>query len=223
MKTKNRTLFTITAIITMLTSGICFAVDDNDFQYWSSASLSFDIHKDWKAIVTEELRLGESAGNLYYHHTEVGFVYSGLADWLDLGFDYRQVYGKDSSGSWMEEHRAQMNATLKGNLLGFDFTDRSRFEYRDRENTDDGWLYRNKLTLKFPMELTSLKLKPYIADEVFFILDEADYTANRVYAGFSIDLAKNLKGGFFYMWQTTRTSGTYIDINVIGTNLIFSF
>lgn len=207
----------------MLTSGICFAVDDNDFQYWSSASLSFDIHKDWKAIVAEEFRFGESVGNLYLHHTDVGFVYSGLADWLDLGFNYRQVYGKDLSGSWTEEHRPHLNATLKGNLLGIDFADRSRFEYRDRQNKDDGWLYRNKFTLKFPVELTSLKLKPYIADEVFFILDEADYTANRLYAGFSINLAKNLKGDIFYMWQTTRVSGTDIDINVIGTNLTFSF
>ncbi|MHC4737392.1 MAG: DUF2490 domain-containing protein [Planctomycetota bacterium] len=223
MKTKNRTLFTITAIITVLTSGICFAVDDNDFHYWSSVSLSFDIHKDWKAIVTEELRLIESAGNLAYHHTEAGFVYSGLADWLDLGFDYRHIYGKDSSGTWSEEHRPQLNAILKGNLLGIDFTNRSRFEFRDRQNKDDGWLYRNKLTLKFPMELTALKLKPYIADEVFFILDEADYTANRLYAGFSIDLAKNLKGKIFYMWQTARVSGADIDINVIGTNLTFSF
>ena len=96
LKTKNRTLFTITAIIAVLTNGICFAVDDNDFQYWSSVSLSFDIHKDWKAIVTEELRLGESAGSLFYHHTEVDFVYSGLADWLDLGFDYKQIYRKET-------------------------------------------------------------------------------------------------------------------------------
>jgi len=223
MKTKNWTLFTVTAIITILSSGICFAVDDSDFQYWSSASLSFDIHKDWKAIVTEELRMGESAGKLYFHYTDVGFVYGGLADWLDLGFDYWQVYGKDSSGSWMEEHRMLLNATLKGNLLDIDFTNKSRFEYRDRENKDDGWRYRNKLTLKFPMELTALKLRPYIADEVFFTLDEADYTANRLYAGFCIDLAKNLKGNIFYMWQSTRTSGKYIDINVIGTYLTFSF
>lgn len=223
METKNRALFTVTAIIAVLSSGICFAVDDSDFQYWSSVSLSFDIHKDWKAIVTEELRFVESAGNLSYHHTEVGFVYSGLADWLDLGFDYRHIYGKDSSGSWIEEHRPQLNAILKGNLLGFDFTDRSRFEYRDRENMNDIWMYRNKLTLKFPMELTSLKLKPYIADEVFFLLDEVDYTANRLYAGFSIDLAKNLKGKIFYLWQTAKVSGIDIDINVIGTNLTFSF
>ena len=223
METKNRAPFTITAIIIVLTSGICFAVDDGDFQYWSSAGFSFDINKDWKAVVTEEIRIGESVQNFYRHHTDVGFVYGGLADWLDLGFNYRQVYGKDSSSSWMEEHRMLLNATLKGNFLGIDFTDRSRFEYRDRDNKNDGWLYRNKFTLKFPMELTTLKLKPYIADEVYFTLDEADYTRNRLYAGFSINLAENLKGNVFYLWQSTRDSGKYIDINVIGTYLTFSF
>jgi len=223
MKTKKRMLFTVTAIITILSVEICFAVDDGDFQYWSSLGFSFDINKDWKATVTEELRMGESAGKLYLHYTDAGFVYGGLADWLDLGFVYRQVYGRDSSGSWMEEHRMLLNATLKGNFLGIDFADRSRFEYRDRDNKNDGWLYRNKFTLKFPMELTTLKLKPYIADEVYFTLDEADYTRNRLYAGFSINLAENLKGNVFYLWQSTKTSGTYIDINVIGTYLTFSF
>jgi len=223
MKTKKLTLFTAAATIAILSGGICFAIDDSDFQYWSSASFSFDINKDWKAIVTEELRFIESAGNLAYHHTEAGFLYSGLADWLDLGFEYRQIYGKDSTGSWIEEHRPKLNAIIKGNLLGIDFTNRSRFEYRDRENKNDIWMYRNKLTLKFPMEVTSLKLKPYVADEVFFLLDDVDYTANRIYAGFSIDLAENLKGNIFYMWQTAKVSGTDIDINVIGTNLTFSF
>ena len=223
MKTKKRMLFTVTAIITILSGEICFAVDDGDFQYWSSVGFSFDINKDWKAIVAEELRMGESAGKLYLHYTDAGFVYSGLSEWFDLGFVYRQVYGRDSSGSWIEEHRMLLNATLKGNLLGIDFTDRSRFEYRDRENKDDGWRYRNKLTLKFPMELTALKLRPYIADEVFFTLDEADYIANRLYTGFSVNLTENLKGNIFYMWQTAKVSGVDIDINVVGTYLTFSF
>ena len=79
MKTKNRNYVIVTAVFVLLTSGICFAGDDNDFQYWSAAGFSFDLDKDWKAVVTQELRIGESAGNLYYEHTEMGLIYSGLA------------------------------------------------------------------------------------------------------------------------------------------------
>ena len=223
MKTKNRMHLIVTATIVVLAGGICLASDDNDFQYWSAASFSFDLDKDWKAVVTEELRLGESGGDFYYQHTEMGLVYSGLADWLDVGFDYRQISEKDSTGAWRDEHRPQLNVTLKTKLLGLDWADRSRFEYRDRENKKDLWRYRNKLTLKLPVELTELKLKPYIAEEVFINLDEEGYNRNRLYAGASFKLAGNLKGEIFYMWQTTRTGGVCNDINVIGTKLGFTF
>lgn len=223
MKTKNRNYVIVTAVFVLLTGGICFASDDNDFQYWSAASFSFDLDKDWKAVVTQELRIGESAGNLYYEHTEMGLIYSGLADWLDVGFDYRQISETDSAGTWRDEHRPQLNVTLKTKLFGLDWADRSRLEYRDRENKTDLWRYRNKLTLKLPMELTPLKLKPYIADEIFIDLNEVGYNKNRVYAGVSFKLAKNLKCAIFYMWQTTRTGGFYNDISVLGTSFKFSF
>ncbi|MHC4396513.1 MAG: DUF2490 domain-containing protein [Planctomycetota bacterium] len=223
MKIKNRNYVIVAAVFVLLTSGICFASDDNDFQYWSAAGFSFDLDKDWKAVVTQELRIGESAGNLYYEHTEIGLVYSGLADWLDVGFDYRQISETDSAGVWRDEHRPQLNVTLKGKLCGLDLADRSRLEYRDRENKTDLWRYRNKLTLKLPMELTPLKLKPYIADEIFIDLNEVGYNKNRIYAGFSFDLTENLKGAIFYLWQTTRTGGVCNDINVLGTSFRFTF
>ncbi|GAH70884.1 unnamed protein product [marine sediment metagenome] len=73
------------------------------------------------------------------------------------------------------------------------------------------------------MELTPLKLKPYIADEIFIDLNEVGYNKKRVYAGVSFKLAKNLKCAIFYMWQTTRTGGVCNDINVLGTKLGFTF
>ncbi|UCG57826.1 MAG: DUF2490 domain-containing protein [Phycisphaerales bacterium] len=197
----------------------CFAFDDGDFQLWVSGGTSVDLNDDFKATLAEELRYGGNAGRLYYHHTEVGLVYGGLADWLDLGFNYRQIFEEDSSGQWRPENRPHLNATVKGQVSGFSVSDRSRFEYRDRENKKDMWRYRNKVTVKFPAELTCLKLKPYVAEEVFVDLDDGDYNKNRLYAGFSFDLTKRAKGGIFYVWQASKSAGAWKDLHVLGAQL----
>ena len=105
MHVKKQGSLVVTVVTVVLISEICFGFDDEGFQYWSTASVSFDINKDWKCTFTEEFRLGHDAGNLYRHHSDLGFVYKSLADWVDLGFNFRQVFEKDSKGEWRRENR----------------------------------------------------------------------------------------------------------------------
>ena len=205
-------------------SGPCFAFDDGDFQYWSSAKVSFDINKDWQCNFEEEFKFGDDAGELYYHHSDLGFVYRSFADWIDLGFNYRQISERsDSEGEWTQENRPHLNVTLKGQLFGLNVSNRSRFEFRDVEDNEDHWRYRNKVTVKLPLELTELKLKPYLADEVFVPLNDDNITKNRVYAGVSFKVLENMTGEVFYLWQSSRSAGDWNDINVLGTWLKFRF
>jgi hypothetical protein len=223
MRAKNCVCFVVTVAAIVLISEVCFAFDDGDFQYWSAAGASFDIDKDWKFTFKEEFRLKESGGHLYRHHSEVGLVYKSLADWIDLGFNYKQVFEKDSEGKWRQENRPNLNVTLKGKLFSFDLSDRSRLEYRDREDKEDVWRYTNKVTVKLPFEFTELKLKPYLADEVFITLNDDNIDRNRLYAGVSFGLAENIKGDVYYLWQSDRSRGSWTDINVLGTALKISF
>lgn len=207
-----------------LLNGPCFAFDDGDFQYWSSVTLPFEINEDWKGSFNEEFRLGDDVGELYYHHSDLGFVYKGLGDWIDLGFNYRQVFERaDSASEWKQENRPHLNVTLKGKLWDLGVSNRFRFEFRDREDSEDHWRYRNKFTVKLPVELTELKLKPYVANEVFIPLNDDNITANRVYAGVSLEVLENMTGEVFYLWQSSRSDGDWKDINVLGTGLKFRF
>ena len=223
MKTGNKVCFVVAAMIIAAAGEICFASSDGDFQYWSAAGASFDINKDWKFTFEEEFRFGDGAGDLYRHHSDMGFIYRGLGDWIDLGFNYRQVYEKDSKGKWNEEHRPHLNVTLKGKLFGLDMSDRSRFDYRDRENKKDVWRYRNKLTVKLPFELTSLKLQPYLADEAFITLNDDNIDKNRLYAGFSVKLSKDISGEVYYMLQHSRSKEQWDHTNVLGTAIKLRF
>ena len=221
---KTAMYFIVVFICTGIPGESCCAFDDGDFQYWSAAGGSFEINPDWGCSFEEEFRFGDDAGELYYHHSDLGFIYKGFADWLDLGINYRQVFERtDSEGEWKQENRPHLNVTLKGQLFGLNVSDRSRFEYRDREDKNDLWRYRNKVTIKLPLELTALKLKPYLADEVFVPLDDDNIAKNRVYAGVSFQMLENMTGEVFYVWQSSRAPGDWNDINVLGTRLKFRF
>ena len=214
----------LTVILCTIYSKPCFAFDDGDFHWWTSAGASFDINKDWKCTFEEEFRLGDDAGELYYHHSDLGFVYGSFADWIDLGFNYRLVFGRaGSAGDWKQENRPHLNITLKGKLFDLNVSNRSRFEFRDIEDYEDHWRYRNKFTVKLPLELTDLKLKPYVADEVFIPLNDDNVSQNRVYAGFSFDVLENMKGEIFYCWLSARVTGDWRDYHVLGTRLKFQF
>jgi hypothetical protein len=104
-----------------------------------------------------------------------------------------------------------------------DVSNRARLEYRDRENEKDVWRYRNRVTVKLPVELTPLKLQPYVAEEAFFNLDKEGFNRNKVYGGFYINLSKNIKGDIYYAWLASESDTGWEDTNVIGTSLKFYF
>ncbi|MHC4556998.1 MAG: DUF2490 domain-containing protein [Planctomycetota bacterium] len=223
-KLKRITLYLLVVVIAgEFLSTPCFAFDDGDLQFWTTASASFDINKDWKGKFEEEFKFGNDAGHFYYNHSDLGFVYTSLADWMDLGFNYRQVFHKDSAGDWRRENRPHLNVTLKTEVNDFALSSRSRLEYRDREIKKDIWVYRHKATIKLPFELTKLKLQPYIADEVFIDLDKSEYVGNRLYSGFSLVSSKRIKSELYYLWVWGKSGHDRIYVNVIGAQLKFYF
>lgn len=220
MNYKKLSLAVIAAIV--LASGLCAAYE-TDFENRSSLDLIFGINKNWDFEFQEELRLNDGGGNLYYDFSDFGLTFKGLADWLELGFNFRKIYEKDNCGKWAEEDRPHFNVTVKGKLLNLDLSDNSRIEYRDREEMKDVWRYRNKFTVKFPVEWTPLKMKPYIADEIFVDFYGQGLNRNRLFAGFSINLADNTKFDIFYLWQSTRADEAWDDVHALGTKLTLSF
>ncbi len=221
----NRTVLAYLACAAvLLSSERCFGFDDEGFQWWTSTGVSMKINKDWKCTFTEELRLGDDGGNLYREHSDLGFTYSGLADWIDIGANFRIVYEKNGHDEWRRENRPHLNVTLKGRLFDMALSNRVRLEYRNRENKDDVWRCRNKVTVKLPFELTALKLKPYVAEEIYVTMNDDNIDRNRLYAGASFGLTETVSADIFYMWQTSRSSnGNWGDIQVLGTGVKLRF
>jgi len=194
-----------------------FAFEDGDLQVWNAESVEGRLNDHLKLKLEEELRFGDNAGELYYTHTEGGITVS-VTDSLDLGMKYRQIYEK-KNGKWKEENRPHFNATVKWVGQGFKFKDRNRIEYRDCEDKQDTFRYRNKLSIDFPVRWTRFNIQPYIADEIFIDFEGEKFNRNRFYAGFKAKLFKHLKTDIFYLWQSSEKSDKWIDYNVIGVKV----
>lgn len=196
------------------------AFDDGDWQYWNTEEVSFKVSDNCKAVVEEELRWGDDMSNPYYNHTDVGIVYSGLADWFDLGLNYRHINEEKGSG-WKRESRPHINGTVKWKLRDFSFSNRGRIEYREKEDADDYWEYRNKFSIKPPMPFTRHKIQPYLTDEIFVDFDQGELYKNRLSPGFSFNAYKTLKCELYYLWQRSKStfSGKWSDTNVLGTKI----
>ena len=207
--------------MTLIIANYSFAFDDNDFQYWNTESVSWKITEDWKMKVEEEFRFGNDVSDFYYQHSDLGVTYSGIAEWLDIGINYRFVF-EEKNDDWSYENRPHVNTTVKLDLYDFNFNSRARFEYRDKENADPEWRYRNKFTIKSP-KFTKLEIQPYIADEIFVDFDGEDLNRNRLYGGIELKMFDNLKGEIFYLWQSSESNDNWTDWHILGTKLKLSF
>lgn len=221
MREKKRVCL-VTAILVILLVGKR-SLADGGFQFWNMEFASLDLNKDWTTTIEEQLKLGDRAGHFYYHHTDLGFVYGGLADWIDLGFNFKEVFIEEDDGHWSCENRPHLNVTVKGPLGGLDVSNKSRIEYRDREDKEDLWRYVNNLKVRLPFELTRFKFRPYVGDLIFLNMEGHAFDRNRIYSGVSFKLSKNLESELYYLWQLSESGDHWEDTNVLGLQLKISF
>jgi len=222
MKGKGKVYSFAGAVFVLFLSGVCFAADDGDFQYWNTESVSWEVKDNLKMKLEEEFRFGNNADTLYYQHSDIGVTYSGLASWLSLGINYRQIF-EESGSSWLKENRPHFNVTAKGDFFDWGLSNRARLEYRNRQDNEDYFRYRNKLTIKTPFKFTKFSIQPYVADEIFYDFNVETLNRNRLYLGFTSKLFNQLKANIFYLWQSSEKSDKWNDANVLGTKLEFSF
>ena len=200
----------------------CPGFGNGDFQFWNTESISWNASDEFRLTLEEEFRFGDDEPNFFYQHSDLGVVYTGAADWLDIGINYRHIFEKKTD-DWREESRPHLNATVKWRACDLSFSNRGCLEYRSRDSAEDFWRYRNKLTVGLPWEFTKYAVRPYVADEIFYDFDANDLIQNRIYAGLYLTLLKNLTGEVFYFWQLNKQSSRWDEVHTLGTKLKFCF
>lgn len=209
------------SVLLGLIASAAYAYDDGDFQVWHTDSEEKKINDKFKISMEEEFRWGDNASRLYYQHYEPGLTYI-VNKHFEVALKYRQVYERKGN-KFKEENQPNLNATLKGDLVGVGLEDRSRLEYRHFDYQPDSWRYRNKFTAKSPWKFTKLDIQPYLSDEVFLNFYNTCFTKNRFYAGIGFNIIKNIKAEMYYMLESSQSKHIWTDANVFGSKLKISF
>lgn len=138
---------------------------------------------------------------------------------LSLG----QVYEKYKR-KWREENMPNVNATIKLDIGKFKLEDRNRIEYRHFRFKDDSIRYRNKVALKYPIDFKTIKLAPYISNEIFISSNSTGFNEDRFTSGLEMEVSKYAKFEVYYMWKSSRIVGDKWNVaNVLGTKIKIAF
>jgi hypothetical protein len=217
----SRKIVLIMVLILVLANSV-YAYDDGDFQVWNTDVEEFKINDDTKIALEEEFRWADNASEFYYHHYDIGLFYS-LKKYLSIGGGYRHIY-ELKKGKFKIENAPYTTLTLLWDFKGIKFEDRNRMEYRHFDYQADSSRYRNKVTVKLPWKLTKIQIQPYLSDEILVGFGGTNQlNQNRFSSGIGMSLTKSIKAEIYYMLQTTKSSGKWIDANVLGTKLKISF
>jgi len=218
-----RKLSIIIIVLSLFSITKLYAYDDGDFQVWNTDIEEVQLNKNLKLVFEEEFRWANNASEFYYQHYDVGLAYALNKTW-SVGGGYRQIYSRTVHQSWRSESSPYLFFTYFGELVGFKFDDRNRFEYQYYSFQADTGRYRNKLTVKAPWKFTRLEIQPFISEEFFIMIGgDQGLNQNRLSAGFVFNLTKSLKTEIYYMLLSSKSAGIWKDYNVLGTKVKVSF
>ena len=129
------------------------------------------------------------------------------------------MFEKNSTG-WIQEHRPHGSVTIRFKRGLISSTGRSRLEYRIKDS-GSSFRNRNMVSVDIGNGWTSLKVIPYLADEIFYEPSNNQININRFYIGFKIKNLTRLKPTIYFMQQRNLKNNKWDAINVLGMKISF--
>ena len=183
--------------------------------------LKANIDDRWFVISRSNMASRNNFEDNFFGFTGAAIGYQLTKQW-SLRAGYRHVW-LDIGGDWFEEDRPFAEAYFADKWNDFRVTNRSRVEFRFFDHRDDDVRLRNEITVEAPWELTPLKLRPFLEEEVFYSLDSQRIETNWLGGGLSWRPRKGMKLKAGYRWNHFRVGDRWRDrdVLVLGMNLFF--
>lgn len=205
-------------------------VSDSDFQVWNETAFAFPVIKSkdkagkefdrLSMLVFGTLRLGQN--RLFPVDTRLGagFDYK-INKYLNLTPTYLYRRGAPQRNRKEFERRIRFDLTVGNKWKKFSIKDRSRVEYRARNNSSDSVRYRNKFTFALPVKVKNKEIfSPFVAEEIYYDFSAKQFSSNEFTTGITRQINKNASAEIFYVRRDNR-SGQIRHINGVGVNLKF--
>jgi len=144
----------------------------------------------------------------FHKHLDVGVHYPINPTWT-VGLKYRTQY-RTKDDAWNLEQRPQGELIKAINRPTVKWQLRTRMEYRIRKGKDDEMRNRSRIQIKAPKPIPSLKITPFISNELFFAPKTWEYYINWTSFGFDLPKSKIGKPSIFYKYIQTLTDGKWV-------------
>lgn len=135
--------------------------------------------------------------------------------WLDIGVRYRQEYYKFNDNIW-KEFRPAILFSVHTTMGVLNFRNRHRFELRMFETEDTHFRYRPDIKITTDRDWTTLKLRPYVIEEVF--ISKRRMVKNRVYLGVDGKIGR-IEPGIYFLIQADHVIEKWDYLKIIGIRL----
>jgi hypothetical protein len=193
-----------------------------------------EIETKWRSDMSEQ-----------YDFEAMPWVGYRLSKWFRLGLGWRELYSrkntaifnKQSMGSppsptylqvsdcdWQVEHRpvADIILTIKSGIWKVE--NRLRTEYREVQDQDAYFRYRNRLRLESPWRWTRAEVKPWLAWEAYYEnnpdWDSGDrLNRHRFFVGLNARLTSVLQIGGYYYWERALRNNVWESNHEIGLGI----
>ena len=187
-------------------------------QFWHAEKITQSFSDKLSLTFEDDFRSESFGENNYYFHGDVSLKYK-LSSAIFFNANFREVFEKKSSG-WVQEHRPHGTVSMKKKFGLISTTGRIRMEYRIK---DSGSTFRNRnmLTLDFGNGWTSMKLFPYMADELFYNLADKEINRNRFYLGVKVKKISVYKPTLYFMQQRSLKNNKWESFGVLGIKISF--
>ncbi|MCI5051696.1 MAG: DUF2490 domain-containing protein [Simkaniaceae bacterium] len=194
-----------------------------DFEIWVDQGLGHKLNDKWFFTYSSEQRYAKNASRLVEYFFQAGFGYN-ITPWLALTPQYRQIFERrKSGGDFNPSYAPMLDIKFHGPYRGWYFTNRCRAMYVFTNQLKDFWIYRNLYEMRLPIEVTRLKIRPYLADE-FFFRQYVGFAQNRVYIGARAQLNPNTTENIYFLYRNRKTlNGQWLHENILGIEFSFTF
>lgn len=182
-----------------------------EFQYWQIAYFNQKITDKWSFVFQTEERWKGVYSNLVRHQNDIGIAYTFNDHW-NIHVYYRHKV-RNSDHGWATYPEQLIDFSGKWNVGEININNRHRFVIHYYGNH---WVYRNRITLAYPIIPYCQKGDLYFSNE-FFFKNLQKFFENRFGAGIQLSLSKtgNKVRCVYLMQHTNRATGWTHTLNIL--------
>ncbi len=199
------------------------SAEDTNFETNSGLGVSKDLGTGAAVFIDGQFKYEGPFESNYSRRFETGGELD-LSKRITLRASLKNINILDGD-SWNCRYVPGVAATIKWEPSRLEVDLRNSFEvWNIMEEGDVQFRLKQKIKVAAPLKLKDTRIKPYLSEEYMAAINSSDhFVRNRISAGSTFYLGKDVSIDVYYMWQRKNGVPEWEDTNILGTKLSLSF